>query len=98
MRGPCRHREPPVRFGSGPEFFAAEVLPRLVGLDCPVSATFAADAELYALLERGELDVVVASSTPPRRSIGAETLGANRFVLVTAPYLAPVTRSGPWKR
>jgi DNA-binding transcriptional LysR family regulator len=94
--------EPPVRFGSAPEFFAAEVLPRLVGLDVPVSATFAPDAELYALLERGELDVVVASSTPPRRSIGAETLGANRYVLVTAPFLAPVTAFGsleevpPW--
>ena len=56
--------EPPVRFGSTPEFFAAEVLPRLVGLDMAVSVTFGADAELFAQLDRGELDVIVTSSDP----------------------------------
>src|SRR5271169_4947595 len=66
--------EPPVRFGSNPEFFAAEVLPRLVGVEVTVSATFASDRELFALLDRGELDVVVTSSTAPRRSMDATTL------------------------
>jgi len=83
--------EPPVRFGSNPEFFAAEVLPRLVGVEVAVSATFANDHELFALLDRGELDVVVTSSTPPRRSVSATTLGASRFVLVAAPHVAPST-------
>jgi DNA-binding transcriptional LysR family regulator len=87
--GTVRTPGSPVRFGSTPEFFAARVLPRLVGLDLPVTATFGSDAELFTLLERGELDVVVTSSTPPRRSIAATTLGANRFVLVAAPEVAP---------
>jgi DNA-binding transcriptional LysR family regulator len=82
--------EPPVRFGSSPEFLAAEVLPRLIGLDLAVSAAFGSDPELFADLDRGELDVIVTSSTPPRRSIGAETLRANRFVLVASPQIAPL--------
>src|ERR1700722_16174482 len=49
--------EPPGRFGSNAQFFAAEVLPRLVGVDVAVSATFAHDDALFLLLERGELDV-----------------------------------------
>jgi DNA-binding transcriptional LysR family regulator len=81
--------EPPVRFGSTPEFFAADVLPRLVGLNLAVTVTFGTDAELFVQLERGELDVVVSSSTPPRRSISATTVDGNRFVLVVAPHLAP---------
>lgn len=81
--------EPPVRFGSSPEFFAAHVLPRLVGLNVAVTVVFGSDAELFVQLERGELDVIVTSSTPPRRSIGATTLGVNRFVLVAAPHHMP---------
>lgn len=81
--------EPPLRFGSSPEYFAAEVLPFLGGLDLSVSVSFGTDTELFALLERGELDVVVTSSTPPRRSIGATALGPKRFVLVCAPRVAP---------
>jgi DNA-binding transcriptional LysR family regulator len=81
--------EPPIRLGSSPEFFAAEVLPRLVGLDLAVSVVFGSDQDLFMDLDRGELDVVITSSTPPRRSIGAATLGANRFVLVASPALAP---------
>ncbi len=81
--------EPPIRFGSNPEFFAAEVLPRLVGLNMGVTVGFGTDAELFAQLERGDLDVVVTSATPPRRSISATTMDANRFVLVAAPAVAP---------
>jgi len=81
--------EPPLRFGSSPEYFAAEVVPCLVGLDLPVSVTFGTDPELFVLLERGELDVVVSSSTPPRRGIAATPLGSKRFVLVGAPEAVP---------
>ncbi len=83
--------EPPVRFGSTPEFFSAQVLPLLVDLDLAVVVTFGSDQELFSLLDRGELDVVVTSSTPPRRGIDATTMGANRFVLVAAPTVAPST-------
>ena len=81
--------EPPLRFGSSPEYFAAAVLPCLVGLDLAVSVTFGTDPELFVLLDRGDLDVVVSSSTPPRRSLAATPLGSNRFVLVGAPEVVP---------
>jgi DNA-binding transcriptional LysR family regulator len=81
--------EPPVRVGSNPEFFAARVLPCFGDLDLAVSVTFGDDAELFVLLDRGELDVIVTRSTPPRRSIGATPLGVNGFVLVVAPRVAP---------
>ena len=90
--GTAHAPEPPLRLGSNPEFFAAQVLPRLVDLDLAVSVTFGSDAELFELLDRGELDVIVTSSTPPRRSIAAAPLGVNGFVLVVAPNVAP---SGP---
>jgi DNA-binding transcriptional LysR family regulator len=81
--------EPPVRLGTSPEFFATDVLPGLVDLGVAVTVVFGQDAELFAQLDRGEVDVIVTSSTPPRRSIGAAPLGANTFVLVTAPHHAP---------
>jgi DNA-binding transcriptional LysR family regulator len=81
--------EPPVRVGSSPEFFATDVLPGLVDLSVAVTVVFGRDAELFVQLDRGELDVIVTTSTPPRRSIGAAPLGANRFVLVTASHQAP---------
>jgi DNA-binding transcriptional LysR family regulator len=78
-----------VRFGSSPEYFAAEALPRLAGFSLPVSAVFGTDRELFALLDRGELDLAVTSSTPPRRSISATSIGTRRYVLVAAPQHAP---------
>ena len=89
MRVPRPRPEPPLRFGSSPEYFAAEVLPLLAGLDLSVAVSFGTDIELLALLERGEIDVVVTSSTPPRRSISSLSLGSKRFVLVCAPGMAP---------
>ena len=81
--------EPPVRFGSSPEIFAADVLACLVGLDVAVTVVFGDDAELFALLDRAELDAIVTTSTPPRRSIGAVPLGSHRFVLVVATASPP---------
>ena len=87
--GALRLPEAPVRLGSSPEFFSAVVLGRLVGVDVAVTATFGRDVELFSQLERGDLDVVVTSSTPPRRSIAATPLGHTSFVLVVAPGAAP---------
>jgi DNA-binding transcriptional LysR family regulator len=78
-----------IRFGSSPEYFAAEALPRLAGSGLPVSAVFGPDRELFALLERGELDLAVTSTTPPRRSISATSIGARRYMLAAAPRHAP---------
>lgn len=80
---------PPVRFGSSPEYFAAEVLPRLVGRDLSVTATFGDDPALFTLLDRGELDLAVTSTTPPRRATSAVPIGSKRFTLVAAPSVAP---------
>ncbi|MEP7025927.1 MAG: substrate-binding domain-containing protein, partial [Actinomycetota bacterium] len=77
------------RLGSSPEYFAAEALPRLAGSGLPVSATFGTDRELFTLLDRGELDIAVTSSTPPRRSISATVIGSQRYVLAAAPRHAP---------
>lgn len=87
--GALRLPEAPVRLGSSPEFFSAVVLGRLVGVDVAVTATFGRDVELFSQLERGDLDIVVTSSTPPRRSIAATPLGHTSFVLVVAPGAAP---------
>lgn len=90
LRGP--HETPPgrpVRFGSSPEFFAAVVLPRLAGTELLVTATFGSEESLLALLDRGELDLAVTSTTPPRRAMRASPIGAKRFTLVAAPGAAP---------
>lgn len=79
--GPAPAR--PIRIGSNPEYFAACVLPRLAGREAALSAAFGNDAELLGLLERGELDLAVTSTTPPRRTASAVPIGAKRFVLVT---------------
>ncbi|MDA8275926.1 MAG: LysR family transcriptional regulator [Actinomycetota bacterium] len=84
----------PVRVGSSPEYFAAQVLHRLTDVDLAVTATFAPDPELFTLLERGEVDVAVTSTTPPRRTARASPVGATRFVLVAAPGVAPVRPIG----
>lgn len=80
---------PPVRFGSSPEYFGAEVLPRIAGSQIPITAVFGRDHELLALLEHGEIDVAVTSTTPQRRSLRAVLLGSKRFTLVAAPSVAP---------
>lgn len=102
--GSRRTPEPPVRFGSSAEYFAAELIPRLGeagvggagvgGAGFAVSARFGTDPELFALLGSGELDVVVTSSAPPRRSMVALPIGSKRFVLVAAPRVAPTPAVG----
>lgn len=81
--------EPPVRFGSSPEYFAAELLPRLVGMDLDLTASFGSDPNLLAMVERGDVDVAVTSSTPSRRGVTAVPAGTKRFTLVGSPDVAP---------
>lgn len=80
---------PALRIGTSPEYFSAEVLPRLPGIDTRITALFAADSSLHELLLHGELDLTVTSSTPPRRQLAATPIGTKRFVLVAAPQLQP---------
>jgi DNA-binding transcriptional LysR family regulator len=98
----------PVRFGSSPEYFAAVVLPRVAELDLPVTATFGRDESLLALLDRGELDLAVTSTTPARRTMRATPIGTKRFSLAAArgalpprplgsvPELADWLMTQPW--
>ena len=79
----------PVRFGSSPEYFSTEVLPRLAGSTIAVSAVFGTDTELLTLVQHGEIDVAVTSMSPSRRSLRAVAVGSKRFALVAAPALAP---------
>ena len=91
----------PLRLGSSAEFFSAAVVPRLGPADPPLVARFGSDAELLHLLEHGELDVVVTSTSPGRRSLTSSPIGLKRFALVGAPdavAAAPATLGelGPW--
>jgi DNA-binding transcriptional LysR family regulator len=75
---------PVLRVGSSAEFFSAYVVPRMATEALSVVAHFGDDADLLARVESGELDVAVTSSTPPRRSLAAVSIGQKRFVLVAA--------------
>lgn len=89
LRGTEMAADAPVRFGSSPELFAAEVVPLLAGTAVALAATFGGDAELLDCLERGELDLVVTSTPGPRRAARCVPAGVKRFALVAAPALAP---------
>jgi DNA-binding transcriptional LysR family regulator len=78
-----------VRFGSTAEYFTFEVVPRIQPDSPAVMATFGGDDQVIELLEQGELDVAVTSTTPGRRAIASAAIGMKRFVLVAAPAMAP---------
>jgi DNA-binding transcriptional LysR family regulator len=80
-----------LRFGSSAEFFSAEMLPRMVETDVAVVARFGSDDDIFGLLERGELDLAVTSSAPPRRTLEATPLAQKGFILVVAAPEAPLT-------
>ena len=82
----------PLRVGCSAEFFSFEVTPKLVDIDVDVVARFGSDEELLRLLEHGEIDVAVTSSSPPRRALTAMPIGEKRFVLVAAAAQAPTQR------
>jgi len=100
--GPGVAADPVLRLGSSAEFFSAVVVPRLRPDGPSLVARFGPDRETLALLEHGELDLAVTSTTPGRRSLVAAPLGMKRFVLVGPPASAPPTpldslgRLGAW--
>ena len=78
-----------VRIGASAEYFSAEVLPRLAGRELRVTAQFGDDARLLDLLVRGELDLIVTSTSSSRRGLAFTAVGVKRFVLVGAPAVLP---------
>lgn len=85
---------PTIRFGSSAEYFSFELVPRFDPSGPAIVATFGSDDEIIDLLERGELDVAVTSTTPARRSITSAPIGTKRFVLVAPPDMIPTPRLG----
>jgi DNA-binding transcriptional LysR family regulator len=81
--------DPALRMGSSPEFFSLTLLPRLGGDAPALVARFGSDHEVVALLEQGELDLAVTSTTPGRRSLATTPLGTKSFVLVGPPGQVP---------
>ncbi|HVX20648.1 MAG TPA: LysR family transcriptional regulator [Acidimicrobiales bacterium] len=81
-----------VRVGCTAEYFHAEALPRLAGLDLAVTARFGDD--LLRDLAQGDLDVVVTDRGPGRQAVG-RPVGEKRFVLVADRPPAAEIRSLP---
>lgn len=88
--GRVQATEVPLRVGSSPELFAAELLPRMVASDAPVAVTFGDDGELWSAVQHGELDLAVTTGMPPRTSVDAVPVGTRRFALLAAPGSGPV--------
>ena len=65
------------------------MVPRFDPSGPAIAASFGSDDEVIELLERGELDVAVTSTTPARRSIASMPIDTKRFVLVAAPRMMP---------
>lgn len=84
----------PLRLGSSAEFFSYAVVPRLDTDSPALVARFGPDAELLDLLDHDELDVVVTSTTPGRRSLTSAPIGLKRFALVGTPADAVAAPAG----
>jgi DNA-binding transcriptional LysR family regulator len=78
---------PSIRFGSSAEYFSFEVVPRFDPSGPAIVATFGGDDEVIELLERGELDIAVTSTTPRRRAVASTPINTKEFVLVGAPQM-----------
>jgi DNA-binding transcriptional LysR family regulator len=87
--------DPTLRVGSSAESFDPVVLTRLGPDPPPLAARFGTDRELLALLEQGELDLAVTSTTPGPRSLSSVPIGLKRFALVSAPGLVAGAPAGP---
>src|SRR6185437_4998614 len=68
-----------IRLGCTAEYFHADAVPRLAGLDLSITARFGDD--LLRDLVQGDLDVVVTATGPGRQAVG-RPVGERRFVLV----------------
>ena len=90
----ARSTTAPLRLGSTAEFFSSLVLPRMAATNLALVASFGADADLLGQLERGEIDIAVASSVPGRRFFEAVAIGQKQFALVASPRLVTGTSFG----
>jgi DNA-binding transcriptional LysR family regulator len=80
---------PALRLGSSAEYFSYAVVPRVGPMTPPLVARFGPDDQILELLEHGELDLAVTSTTPTRRSLTSTPIGTKRFALVGPPGSAP---------
>jgi len=77
-----------VRLGSTAEYFHADALPRLAGVDVALTVQFGDDGTLLRMLAHGDLDVAVTTTGPGRHAVG-RAVGEKRFLLVAAPDQLP---------
>jgi DNA-binding transcriptional LysR family regulator len=81
----------PTRIGSSADLFEGYALPRIAAWPAQVSATFAAEADLFTQLVSGEVDLTVTLGSPGRRpALETRVVGERRFLLVAATHAAPV--------
>ena len=80
---------PALRIGCSAEYFSTEVVGRIATSGLRLVARLEDDGALLTDLERGELDVAITSTTPPRRAFGSAPISEKRFLLVGAPDCAP---------
>ncbi|MBI1864730.1 MAG: LysR family transcriptional regulator [Nitrospirae bacterium] len=77
--------KPIVRVGSPQEYFYETALPRLAGATCRLWVEFGPTPELLERLERGELDLVIATQRLSTRGIEYGKAADERFILVGSP-------------
>ncbi|MEV6275415.1 LysR family transcriptional regulator [Nocardia sp. NPDC051832] len=83
--------EPPVRLAGPAEMLATQVLPALAPLiaaDVRLTVTAGLSDELLAGLRAGQYDLVLSTVRPRGRTVVAEAVTDEEFVLVAAPAVA----------
>jgi DNA-binding transcriptional LysR family regulator len=82
-------QQPPLRLGAPLEYFTECVLPRLATTRLQLSLHFDVTVHLISMLERDELDLVIATQRVASRELDYLKLADERFVLVGAVTLTP---------
>ncbi len=87
--GTIKSNDLTIRIGTTAEFFSAVVLDKVAKTDLKVIARFGQESELIELLEQGELDLVIVSTNPIKKSITSTLIDQTSFVLVANKVLFP---------
>lgn len=95
LRRPPPDGVPLVRLGTPRDYFAAVLLARLDAVPFRVAVQFGSARGLLEALQRGELDLVIATERLLLRSVDYRKLAEERFVLVGAASLQPPIIQSP---
>jgi DNA-binding transcriptional LysR family regulator len=89
LRQPASHEPPLVRLGTPREYFAEVALGQLKDLPLRVQVQFGSARSLLDSLQRGDLDLVIATERMTLREVEYRKLREEVFVLVGGPALTP---------